>query len=80
MVADVAALKAGLGRLLRSPHPVALDIAGLERIDTAGLQVLAAFLRERNERGLANEWQGTSALLASAAQLLGLASLFRLPA
>jgi phospholipid transport system transporter-binding protein len=80
MVADVTALKAGLGRLVRSPHPVALEIAGLERIDTAGLQVIAAFLRDRNERGLRIEWHGTSAPLASAAQLLGLAWLFRLPA
>lgn len=79
-VAGVAALKAGLGRLVREPRSVALDIAGLERIDTAGVQVIAAFLRDRRERGLGVTWLGTSATLSPAVQLLGLASLFGLSA
>lgn len=80
MVAEVAGLKSRLGRLLGEPRAVSLDITRLKRIDTAAMQVIAAFIRERERQGLAVQWRGTSATLRSAADLLGLAPLLRLPA
>ena len=80
MVAEAASLKERLTPLLQIPLPVTLDINALQRIDTAGLQVITAFVRERAARGLAIEWQGTAPVLTTAAGLLGLTSLLKLPA
>jgi ABC-type transporter Mla MlaB component len=80
LVAGASALKEGLASLLDEPQPITLDITALQRIDTAGLQVLTAFIRERAGHGRTVEWQGVAPVLTSAAQLLGLTSLFRLPA
>jgi len=80
MVAEAAALKEQLLALLDEPQPVTLDVTSLQRIDTAGLQVITAFVRERTAQGRAVTWQGDAPVLATAAQLLGLTSLLRLPA
>ncbi|HEY3786328.1 MAG TPA: STAS domain-containing protein [Steroidobacteraceae bacterium] len=79
MVSEVTSLKSRLRRLVEEPRPVALDPTRLQRIDTAGMQVIAAFVRDREQRGLAVQWRGASATLSSAAHLLGLAPLLRLP-
>ncbi|MFL6605978.1 MAG: lipid asymmetry maintenance protein MlaB [Steroidobacteraceae bacterium] len=79
-VADAGSLKERLAGLLDQPQTVTLDVTALQRIDTAGLQVITAFVRERAGLGLQVEWQGTAPVLATAAQLLGLTSLLRLPA
>jgi hypothetical protein len=42
--------------------------------------VLAAFVRERADSGRTVEWQGTAPVLTTAAQLLGLTSILKLPA
>jgi ABC-type transporter Mla MlaB component len=80
LVAGASTLKESLASLLDEPHPITLDITALQRIDTAGLQVLTAFIRERAGHGRTVEWRGTAPALTSAAQLLGLTSLLRLPA
>jgi ABC-type transporter Mla MlaB component len=80
MVPQAASLKKRLAPLLEEPLPVTLDINALQRIDTAGLQVITAFVRERAARGRVVEWQGTAPVLATAARLLGLTSLLKLPA
>ena len=80
MVSEAAELKSRLGKLIRVRRPVGLDIGGVERIDTAAMQIIAAFVRDRATRGLAVEWHGSSAALSSAARLLGLAPLLKLPA
>ena len=49
-----------------------MDVSALQRIDTAGLQLLAAFVRDRRTAGRAVEWRGRAAALDSAASLLGL--------
>ena len=79
MVAEASAFRKKLGRLIDVPHVVTLDIAPLRRIDTAGLQVLAAFVRERESKGRSIEWRGSAPALSTAARLLGLASSLRLP-
>jgi ABC-type transporter Mla MlaB component len=80
MVAEATSLKERLAALLDEPQPVTLDVTALQRIDTAGLQVITAFVRERAGAGRAVEWQGSAPVLATAAQLLGLTSLLKLPA
>ena len=78
-VADSAALKAGLLGILREPTLITLDIASIQRIDTAGLQLIAAFIRERESLGLQVEWRGAAPAFTSAARLLGVAGALRLP-
>jgi ABC-type transporter Mla MlaB component len=80
MVSDAVTLKGQLAGLLDEPLPVTLDVTALQRIDTAGLQVITAFVRERAGNGRPVEWQGTAPVLTTAAQLLGLTSLLGLPA
>jgi len=79
-VGDANSLKENLAALLEEPLPVTLDITSLQRIDTAGLQVIAAFIRERAGHGRAVQWQGTTPIMTTAAQLLGLTSALGLPA
>jgi anti-anti-sigma regulatory factor len=78
-VADASALKAELAKLLDDSGVVTLDVSAVQRIDTAGLQVLATFVRERESHGRQVEWRGTAPALAAAAKLLGLGSFLRLP-
>jgi ABC-type transporter Mla MlaB component len=80
MVSGATSLKESLAGLLDEPLPVTLDITALQRIDTAGLQVITAFIRDRAGHGRTVEWQGTAPAITTAAQLLGLTSLLRLPA
>ena len=79
-VADASSLKAGLAKLLDDTDIVTLDISAVQRIDTAGLQLIAMFVREREARGRQVRWQGAAPVLATAAELLGLGSLLKLPA
>jgi len=78
-VAASAALKSGLLEVLREPTCLAVDIAAVQRIDTAGIQLIAAFVRERQSLGLQIEWRGTAPAFASAAHLLGVAAVLGLP-
>jgi ABC-type transporter Mla MlaB component len=80
MVSEASSLKDGLAALLDEPKPVTLDLAALQRIDTASLQIITAFVRDRAEAGRTVEWQGSAQVLTTAAQLLGLTSLLKLPA
>jgi len=43
-VADAGTLKSGLAKLLDDTGVVTLDISSVQRIDTAGLQVIATFV------------------------------------
>lgn len=78
-VAEAEALKSGLAQRLREPGPVTLDVSALQRIDTAGLQLLAAFVRDRRNAGLATSWRGRAAALDAAAARLGLSAMLELP-
>jgi phospholipid transport system transporter-binding protein len=76
-IAQAGAIKSRLARVLAKPAPVTLDLSDVRRIDTAGLQVLAAFIRERRAAGRAVECQGASEAFLVTADLLGLGALFR---
>ncbi|MHA6205527.1 STAS domain-containing protein [Dyella soli] len=78
-LAEVAAVKAELIDAFDAPA-VQLDGGGVERVDTAALQLLVAFRREALARGLTPAWQGVSGAMRDAANLLGLAQALELPA
>jgi ABC-type transporter Mla MlaB component len=78
-VADASALKSGLAKLLEDSNMVTLDIDAVQRIDTAGLQVIATFVRERESQGRQVQWRGDAPALTAAARLLGLSSTLKLP-
>jgi ABC-type transporter Mla MlaB component len=73
-IRDCGALKADLGAVVTSAESVSIDVSALERIDTAALQLLCAFVRERKQRQLEVTWHGTSAALTEAVRLLGIAT------
>lgn len=77
-VAESDSLKAGLTRLLDEAEAVTLDVRGLQRIDAAGLQLLAAFVRDRRAAERAVEWRGRAPALDAAATLLGLHGMLQL--
>lgn len=77
--AEAESLKSELARRLPEPGPVTVDVSALERIDTAGLQLLAAFVRDRRTAGRAVEWHGRTPALDAAAGLLGLHDMLELP-
>ena len=65
------ALKEALAAHLQAPS-VEVDASGVERVHTAGLQVLLAWWRDRAAAGLQTRWSGCSDVLRSAAATLGL--------
>ena len=65
-----------LAKLLAGRACVTLDFAAVKRCDTAGLQVLAAFIRERREAGRKIELTGVSDNFLATAKLVGLSALF----
>lgn len=72
-------LYAQLGEALARPEPVVLDAAAVVRLDTAGLQLLAAFVEARNE-ALANwHWENVGATLRECAAQVGLERILQLP-
>ena len=74
-----AALKSSLLQVLEEPTPITLDVAAVRRIDTAAMQLIAAFVRERQAQGREVRWSGSAPVFASAARLLGLVAALRLP-
>jgi ABC-type transporter Mla MlaB component len=77
-VAEADGLKSELARRLDESGTVTVDVTALQRIDTAGLQLLAAFVRDRRTAGRAVAWRGRAAALDAAAGLLGLGSMLEL--
>jgi ABC-type transporter Mla MlaB component len=78
-VKDAAALQGTLLQVIDSPGTVAIDAKSVERIDTAVLQVLCAFIRDRAGRNLSVEWRDAPQPLLDAARLLGLEAVLALP-
>ena len=72
-------LKAACLRWIDSAETVKVDVSALQRIDTAAIQVLCAFVRERSGRGLPVCVEGSASALAEAARLLGAETALGLP-
>jgi phospholipid transport system transporter-binding protein len=78
-MAELSALRDQL--LLARDAPLStLEAGGVERVDTAALQLLVAFHRDAQTRGTQVAWAGVSAPLQNAAQQLGLTKTLALPA
>lgn len=58
---------------------VLVDGSAVERIDTAGLQMLLSFTRHQATRGKSVKWTAVSTELSRGSQLLGLDALLGLP-
>jgi ABC-type transporter Mla MlaB component len=72
VIASAAGLRTTLLKRLSDTGNVQIDASAVQRVDTASLQVLAAFARDRRADGLAVEWLGVPACLAEAATVLDL--------
>lgn len=79
VVAGAARLHAQLGEALARPEPVVLDAAAVARLDTAGLQLLLAFVQARNEALADWHWENVGATLRECASQLGLERMLELP-
>jgi ABC-type transporter Mla MlaB component len=54
---------------------VTLDVSAVERVDTATMQLLCAFVRDRIGRKQNITWRGESQALRDAVRLLGVGAL-----
>lgn len=77
---DAMALKATLIGALDVATAVSIDASAVERIDTATLQLLLAFVRDRQRMNLACQWIGVTTALSEAASMLGLCQALQLEA
>ena len=75
-IAQTGDLKADLARVLDLPAAVTIDLSAVRRIDTAALQVLTSFIRERRAAGRGVECRGASDAFLATADVLGLRALF----
>lgn len=74
-VKDAAALKTSLCAAALDSADVTLDASAVERVDTATIQLLCAFVRDRSSRNQGVTWRGESQALQDAARLLGVRAL-----
>jgi ABC-type transporter Mla MlaB component len=74
LIASAPELRSALLKRLTEAGNVQIDASAVQRVDTASLQVLAAFARDRRADGLPFEWLGVPACLTEAATLLDLAT------
>jgi anti-anti-sigma regulatory factor len=75
-VAQAVAVKAQLAKVVSHPAAVVLDLSAIRRIDTAGFQVLTAFIRARRAAGRGVELKGATEAFSVTANLLGLGAMF----
>ena len=69
-------LQQQLAKVLTDRACVTIDFGAVKRCDTAGMQLLAAFIRERREAGREVELASLSENFLATAKLIGLAALF----
>ncbi len=74
-VKDAAALKVSLCAIANQSIDVTLDVSAVERVDTATMQLLCAFVRDRSGRQQNVIWRGESQALQDAVRLLGVGAL-----
>jgi len=58
---------------------VSIDTRQIERIDSAAMQVLLAFVRDRRSQQRAITWLGLNEMFVDSAQVLGFEQLLGLP-
>jgi ABC-type transporter Mla MlaB component len=77
-VKDAAALKVSLCAIANESIDVTLDVSAVERVDTATMQLLCAFVRDRSGRQQNVLWRGESQAVQDAVRLLGIGTLLGL--
>ena len=77
-IANAANLKAQLDSLLAQEGELLLDGASVERLDAAGLQLLASWFRHCDKHQRICRWSHSSAVLRESAAGLGLACVLQL--
>lgn len=75
-IAASSALHESLAGIVESTNVIVLNATRVEKVDTAGVQLLAAFAHERSDQALLTELRHRPERLASALDMLGLASCF----
>ena len=71
-IRTITSLQTELAERLDESGPLQIDGTAVDRVDTAGLQLLAAFVRDLRAEGRPLEWIGCCDALKKAAQALGL--------
>jgi anti-anti-sigma regulatory factor len=71
-IAEVSSLAAECRRVLAAGQRLRVDGSRVQRIDTAGLQLLAALVADAARRRIGFEWSECSEALTSTARLLGM--------
>jgi anti-sigma B factor antagonist len=71
-IANVALARDHLSQVLQGGDACELNLAGITEFDTAGVQLLLAFLRDARAQGKACEFVQPSASVLEATRLLGL--------
>lgn len=74
-VKDAATLKTSLCAVSNETVAVTVDASAVERVDTATMQLLCAFVRDRSSRNQSVLWRGQSRALHDAVRLLGVGRL-----
>jgi len=78
MISDVADLHVHLMAALNTTRVIKLSGGDIQQIDGAGMQLLAAFVKEIVKMHVAFEWNNASPVLCEAAAQLGLADMLQL--
>jgi anti-anti-sigma regulatory factor len=71
-IASSSDLHEALAGIIESTSVVVLEAGGVQKVDTAGLQLLVAFAHERTDQSLLTELRGASSSLVEPLALLGL--------
>ena len=79
-IREAVPLRAEMLERVDGVDPVGLDASGVQKVDTAGLQVLLAFVDQRRKAGSQVAWTGCSEPLRKAAAQLAIESALGLPA
>lgn len=79
-IKEARALQTHLLEQLELPGPCEIDGGGVQRVDTAGVQLVLAFALDCLERNLPYVWKRRSAPLEEAIRVLGVGALLEYPA
>lgn len=71
-IRQVTELQAEWLEKLAQPGAVTVDLKGLKKIDTAGVQLLISLGKELEATGREAEWEGLEAVVAPTAATLGI--------
>ncbi|MEM9387067.1 MAG: STAS domain-containing protein [Pseudomonadota bacterium] len=75
-IAGSSSLHEELARIVESTDVVTLNASHVEKVDTAGIQLIAAFAHERSDQSLITELRHRPDRLTEALAMLGLTAVF----